>query len=544
MAMHSGEKIRRFSMQSSRLKPLTLLLVPATFLLFLACGHQAAIALITFQQTKQLKELVEIALRRSESAVDFSIAALEELATSGSLGCDSGTLQNLRLHVYRHGVVKDIRLVDSNATVLCSAYSETLEFDQGWIRPAAMLPSRKPSVRLFKVEQFFGSALGIMKETGAEQGLVAIVSMTASSLELMPPELEGAGIVTLSLSNGEPIATTMGAVNLADDDVLTLSAESDRYPLRTALSLNRASLAGWDEEPYAPIMALSGLLGAVFGFMMLRVSNLPPNPLQELDRAIAANEFRPYLQPLFDLRTGAITGAEILARWIRADGKVVPPSRFIELAEESGRIATITWHLLSQALRELRPVLIADRSFKVSVNISPRHFVMQTFSDDLGRTIAEAGASPSQVTLELTEREALPDMCRAAEMVTRVHRLGCKVAIDDVGIGHSGLSQIQSLHADTLKIDKFFVDCIGRDPSAVVVIEMLVRLAAKMNMSVVAEGVESDEQAAILRSCGVTLGQGFFVAPPLSLDEFRQFIDESAMRLALGESGKLKACVA
>jgi sensor c-di-GMP phosphodiesterase-like protein len=126
----------------------------------------------------------------------------------------------------------------------------------------------------------------------------------------------------------------------------------------------------------------------------------------------------------------------------------------------------------------------------------------------------------------LTEREGFEDLAGAASLVAEVRSLGFRVALDDVGIGHSGLSQIQRLGADVLKIDKFFVDSVNRDLSANVVIEMLVRLAAEMNMSIVAEGIEREEQAAALRACGVGKGQGYLMAPPLAMPAFVRLLEE------------------
>jgi sensor c-di-GMP phosphodiesterase-like protein len=136
----------------------------------------------------------------------------------------------------------------------------------------------------------------------------------------------------------------------------------------------------------------------------------------------------------------------------------------------------------------------------------------------------------NQITLELTEREGFEDLAQAAELVAQVRSLGFRVALDDVGIGHSGLSQIQRLGADVLKIDKFFVDSVNHDLSANVVIEMLVRLAAEMEMSIVAEGIEREEQAAALRECGVGTGQGYLVSPPLAVPAFLELLGEKERR--------------
>lgn len=506
------------------------LLAAFSLLVFLVGGHFAANALIASQQTRQIDEIAQIALRRAEAAIDFGVRALGDLAREKNLGCDPASLQTVRLHVYRRGMIKDFRIVNANGGVLCSAYSETLEFDRGWPSRDEMLETRDDSLRLFRVDQFFGTALGVMKDTGPQRGLVAILGANSALFDIMPAEIRHSGYVELELSNGETLARSSAREEDLWNRPATFSATSRKYPIRAKANVDLSALGSWNREPYAPIMLLSGLLGLAFGLLATRAARRIDSPVAELDRAIAAREFHPYLQPLFDLRSGAIVGAEVLARWVREDGTVVPPSRFIELAEDSGRIETITWQLLSAALDEVKPAMARDPRFKISLNVSPRHFISSGFVGQLRRTVEGTGVNTGQITLELTEREAFSNLDQAAETVARVRGLGFKVAIDDVGIGHSGLSQIQRLGADTLKIDKFFVDCINLDQSAVIVVEMLVRLASEMKLGIVAEGIETDEQASALMACGVECGQGYLVAPPLPAGDFLRLLAERGRR--------------
>jgi sensor c-di-GMP phosphodiesterase-like protein len=503
-------------------------LVAASVAVFLTGGHFAATALIGQQHARQLEELSKVALRRSEAAVADGLSLLDEIARTGSPGCDPASLQGVRLSVYQRGSIKDIRVVDGQGTIKCSAYSETLEFDQGWVKRGDMLVAPgDPSLHFFRVDQFFGKALGLMKDIDPDHGVVAIVGISSSLLDILPMELREHGGIRFELSNGQSLTDHDAAA--APDDI-RLKAQSSAYPIRVVISVDRAALAKWDTQPYWPILILSLLLGTAFGVLLARVVLRPRNPVDELDRAIAAGEFQPYLQPIFDLKSGAIVGAEMLARQVRRDGTVIPPSRFIELAEESGRIAAITWQLMGSALAELGQVIRRDPHFRLSINISPGHFISKSFIDELRREVAAGGVRANQITLELTEREGFEDLAQAADLVAHVRSLGFRVALDDVGIGHSGLSQIQRLGADVLKIDKFFVDSVNHDLSANVVIEMLVRLAAEMEMSIVAEGIEREEQAAALRECGVGTGQGYLVSPPLAVPAFLDLLEENGRR--------------
>ena len=281
-----------------------------------------------------------------------------------------------------------------------------------------------------------------------------------------------------------------------------------------------------------PIVVFAAILGLAFGLLLANVVNRPKNPVDQLDQALAAGEFQPFLQPVFDLQSGAIIGCEALARWMRADGSVVPPIRFIPFAESNDRIGPLTWHIVSQALEALRVPLRRDRNFKVAVNIAPRHLASEGFEQRFRDVVAEADVPPRQVVLELTEREELEDSVRVAAVIENLRRWGFGVALDDVGIGHNGLSHIQQLGANIIKIDKFFVDGIGLDSSANTVVEMLVSLARELNMSVLAEGIETETQLSGLVTCGVTEGQGYFKAPPLPVDDFLELLEENRVSAA------------
>lgn len=509
---------------------------------FLAGGHFAANYLIDTQRQRHLEELGSIALRRSETVVDYGIAALRDFAQDGNVGCDGGALQALRLYVYRSGVMKDMRVTRSDATVLCSAFTETLEFDKGWVARDDMLLEIGGAARLFRVEQFFGTALGAMIDVDAERSLVGILGVDGSLFDVMPAELRGQSNVTLQLANGQTIARTVSNATFdADDRFHTTTTVSYRYPLQSVIRIERGAFAAWNRELYLPIMVLSGVLGAVFGLLLPRGLFRARSPLEELDRAIALGHVRPWFQPIFDLRTGAIYGAEVLARWVKPDGTVISPARFIELAEETGRIPALTWHLLSTALIELQPLLKANPEFRLSVNISPSHFVTEDFVRQLRDTVAAAGIANGRITLELTERENFDDPDLAAAVVAEVRGHGFKVAIDDVGIGHSGLSQIQRLRADVLKIDKFFIDSVDLDSTAASMIAMLVRLAREMDMSVVAEGIEKQEQADALIACGITAGQGYVMSPPLATQPFLQFVAARSATDGTRRAAKVRA---
>jgi len=288
--------------------------------------------------------------------------------------------------------------------------------------------------------------------------------------------------------------------------------------------VERSALLHWRTESYWPTLLVGAGLGLLFGLLLTRATTKIEGPIADIDNGLARREFKPFYQPTFDLRSGAVRGCEVLARWIRADGSIVPPMQFIPLAETSGRIEAMTWQVLETALGELQPRLRDDKYFKVSVNIAPHHLLSDGFIAALRGVVSASRVSARQIVLEVTERAEFADLKKAAAVVGELRELGFRVAMDDVGVGHSGLSQMKALGANIIKIDKFFVDTITQDSAAATIIGTLVRLARDLRMSVIAEGIETKEQVDALVACGVEEGQGYLVSPPLPFARFDEFL--------------------
>lgn len=495
--------------------------VLAAIVMFLSAGHLAAKRLISLQQTRQIQEFGQTAILRSDASIDVGVKSIETISKQGPMACSQASLQRIRLQIYRSSSIKDVRYVSRSGIIGCSAFSETLEFDKRWATRSEMIPVLGTTLRFFRVEQFFGMALGVLKDFDDGSGIVGILGIDATQLDLLPNELRSKSYVSLQLDNGLEIARTDTASPRPDErSALIVEHESHRYPVSVRISVDRSALLTWNRQLYTPIVTLSGGLGVIFGILIAWLFQRSRNPLAEIDRAIANGEFRPFYQPIFELESGRIIGAEVLARWVRLNGDIIPPSRFIELAENTGRIESITRRQVKDALAELAAVLAIDRDFKLSFNVVPKHFLSEEFLPELDDIVKRSNASSGQVTIELTEREAFEDPDRAASMVRRAQSLGFRVYLDDVGVGHSGLSQIQSLHVDGIKVDKFFVDALHEDNSTSLVIEMLVRLAREKSMGIIAEGIESNTQVTELLACGIRHGQGYVKSRPVPCVSF------------------------
>jgi len=337
-----------------------------------------------------------------------------------------------------------------------------------------------------------------------------------------------APVVRIMLSEGTLIAAPANALEgtAEDGDTIRTHNQSSRYPLLATTSVSRAAVFSAHND----LRTVSRLAAAVLAlltiaFALLLSSRSSANPVAELERALEAGEFVPYYQPLVDLRNGAIVGAEVLMRWRKADGIIIPPAAFIPLAESSGLILDMTRALMVAVRDEFSAVLGRRPGVKVAFNLTARHFDDDKIVADVRDIFAASAIRMSQVVLEVTERQPLEDLLAARRVIAGLQELGCKVAIDDVGTGHGGLSYMLKLAVNYIKIDKLFVDAIGTERYSATIIETLVDLARNMRIEVFAEGVETFEQVKFLRERGVYLCQGYVFAPPLAGPLFRQLLE-------------------
>ncbi len=478
------------------------------------------------QNRRQFEDLNRRMLARAERAVDYAFVSLVELVQAGAVSCSEESLARMRQQVYRHSSLKDIRLASHVGRVLCSAYPETLQFDANSLAEAAPLPSRNQKILLFRLDQPPASALGLLWQLNEQISLVAVVNVEGLLFDVLPAAIRENARASLELGDAGVIAAyePQGGLPHSRAEPVNLSVASSRYPFQTSIHVSAETFGSWNKEAEPWVIFAAGLLGMAFGVLLSKSLQRPTDPVAELDRALAAGQFVPFLQPVFRLTDRKIVGCEALARWRRGDGSIALPYGFIPLAEQSGRIAPMTRQIISKALNHLAPLMRADKTFTVAFNIAPEHFLSEGFVGEMRELAREAKVGTRQIAVEITERQQLQNLAAAAEVIEKLRDHGFQVAIDDTGTGHSGLTYIHKLGANAIKIDKLFIDSIGKDYTAQAVVVMLVKLARELHMTTVAEGIETEEQMALLREWGVDEGQGYIVAPPLPPDAFTDLV--------------------
>jgi len=257
----------------------------------------------------------------------------------------------------------------------------------------------------------------------------------------------------------------------------------------------------------------------------------------DLRNAIDGNELSMSYQPLIDLHDGGLMGFEALLRWYHGEFGNIPPNKFIPIAEESGLIIPITKWILVETCKQLaewQKIGPEYRDLIVSVNISGKHLSNDDLIEDVEHALSVAKLSASSLKLEITESAAMDSPEHTIGMLNRLKRLGIQLSIDDFGTGYSSLSYLHRLPFDTLKIDRSFVYSVGESGENSEILQTIISLAKSLKKKLIAEGIETESQLALLQRLGCDYGQGYLLAKPQTAEKTEELLYEHPRWLPSG----------
>jgi diguanylate cyclase (GGDEF)-like protein len=244
-----------------------------------------------------------------------------------------------------------------------------------------------------------------------------------------------------------------------------------------------------------------------------------------LRKAIDNQELALYYQPQVEITTGKTTGMEALIRWHHPTRGVIPPDKFIPMAEETGLIIPIgKWVINTACQQTMQWQQAGFPPCKVAVNISPRQFRQSDLVETVAQALDESGLAACWLELEITENVLVEDVAQTITIMESLNSLGVSLAIDDFGTGYSSLSYLHRFPLSKLKIDRSFVQSIGGPAGNQAIVEAIIALACALDLEVIAEGIENQEQIAFLKERGCFYGQGFYFSRPLPVDACEQFL--------------------
>lgn len=246
-----------------------------------------------------------------------------------------------------------------------------------------------------------------------------------------------------------------------------------------------------------------------------------------LRRGLDFNEFKLFYQPQVNCRTGEVTGFEALIRWQHPERGLILPGDFIDLAESTGLITPMGEWVIQEAVAQLKKWDTPPYDkLTISVNVSPRHFLHHNFPFYLHQCMSDSGISPERLVLEITENVALEDQKAVTSRINLLTEMGYAVSIDDFGKGYSAFIYLQHFPIQQIKIDRQFINGLGKDTKSIGIVQTIIHLAELLGLQTIGEGVETKEQWDILKQLGCTELQGFYFSKPVPIEEInRQFLN-------------------
>lgn len=347
-------------------------------------------------------------------------------------------------------------------------------------------------------------------------GKVAVARLGSDAFGILGPtaELDPERLVTLFQRPFEmpghtmAVTATSGLRRLGDRDISGLEAIKDaNIALKRAKKTRRGHYMYFADEMGDEIRERVRLL-------------------QGLRVAMDSDRLFLMYQPQIRLDTGRIVGLEALVRWRNLDGQLVPPDRFIPLAECTGLIVNLGDWVLRMACHTLRQLNKPGRApLRMSVNVSHIQFRNHAFPEMLAAALEDTGVDPSRIELEITESVAMEEPDFIVALLARLKRMGVSIAIDDFGTGYSSLSQLRQLPVDRLKLDRAFVMGLSDSDQGGRIAATVVELGRNLNLTIIAEGIEEEGEARVLRELGCHEGQGYLYARPMELPALKEWME-------------------
>jgi sensor c-di-GMP phosphodiesterase-like protein len=483
----------------------------------------ASVLLSRYQANEREKTyvtmLAEEALGRTEEMADQLNAggrAMNRLPVG--TGCSPAGIDLMRKVDLNSTLLQAVGHVDGNV-MDCSSLGNTKPVDLG---PPDFATSgganMRTNVALFDQPDFLVVGMG---------RFVGIVhkQLPLSVVDHMP----GLLVATFNWSNRKPLMTRgaieprwmsmAGAGNAVfrDDGYAVAVVRSKRYDFGTVAAVPLSTTARFAREAAMPLVPLSILTGALLALFLVRAVRSHASMPSMIRSALRSEEFHLLYQPVVDLATGRTVGAEALIRWSRPDGETISPDNFIAVAEQAGVIRLITARVLDLVANDVGQVLGIDPDFHFAVNFSAADIHSADIVGEVRRFVDRSGLSYDNLVIEATERSFV-DVELARATIRQLREAGVKVAIDDFGTGYSSLGYLAELEVDYLKIDRLFVHALGTGSATSQVAARIIEMAKDLNLKIVAEGIETEDQAKRLKALKVELAQGYYYAQPMAVE--------------------------
>ena len=479
---------------------------------------------VRMREKEQSKQYVNGITSQIEIGVNNAADALRRILAESPSLCTPTFVANAQREIESSLNMKQVLVENADGVQYCDAFGRTVAFSP--LSESLPVPGRTETITLVQLGDLAMPALKISQAFGLSRRVSAFVPLMGQTSDGLAQGLPSAAMMRILLTNGTPVLA-IGDASAFDRrgssaEFISAEAFAGELPLKVEYAIPfvmaRATYADLDMAFTAIACGMSAIV-LLLSLGYVRRSRVPAF---DLERAIARGEIKPYYQPVINLRTGELMGCEVLCRWEKKNGRVVPPGAFIDYAEVTGLAIPMTLSLMQQVKFDLSDLSQMMPELKISINLFEGHFRDDSIVEDVQAIFGNSPIAFRQLVFEVTERHPLANSAVANSVIAGLHALGSRIAMDDAGTGHSNLAYLGTLGVDIIKIDRIFVDMVKPGTTQVPVLDGLIAMAKDLDCEIVAEGVETEEQALYLRARGVTHAQGFIFAPALKIGAFRE----------------------
>lgn len=478
---------------------------------------------VRVRERAQLQQSTDATASAMQAMAYDAVSSLRRILADSPSLCTPTFIANVHKQMEQSLYVKQLLVENGDGVQYCDAFGRQVSYAP--LSQTLSVAGNTETITVVKLGDLKMPVLKITQAFGSSRLVSVFVPLIGSTAETLLSGLRPTAMARVSLTDGTEVLTAGDATaydGRGGTEFVSADALTGEFPLRIEAAVPFAIARADYGDLDASFTIIACLMSGAFLVLALQYVKRSDLPAFDLERAIAAGELKPYYQPVINLRTGTLAGCEVLCRWEKKNGEIVPPGAFIEYAEVTGLAIPMTVSLMQQVKNDLGELCREMPDLKISFNLFEGHFRDGTVVDDVQAIFAGSAISFRQLVFEITERRPLDNSMQVNSVIAGLHALGCRLAMDDAGTGHSNLAYMQTLGIDVIKIDRVFVDMIKPGTTQVPVLDALIAMARDLGTEIVAEGVETEAQALYLRARGVVMAQGFLFAPAIRLEPFKE----------------------
>ncbi|MCP3928212.1 MAG: cyclic diguanylate phosphodiesterase [Bacteroidetes bacterium] len=467
---------------------------------------------------RHLEMDAELVLFKLHDALNEANNLMSQFSSSESLECTDGISEQLSEETYMHTYIRWIGVLKDNE-ITCQSGEVDIDIHSKYSRHI--------------IDDDFSLAISNQSKEGNDLFYLRSVGEQTYIANIEPFHINfltefacGDCVDYLVTLDGEP-ALEFGKRTLLSEPTVTYVTEKTEGKLNVKLMLraNKEFLAYYLKLGWATTILLSLLIALLLSGSIYKLQCIRHSLEHLVKVGLRNSEFEPFYQPIVDSRSGEVLGAEVLARWVKSDGTIIPPFQFIPFAEDSLLIIPITEQLIKKVASDVNRFNWHTTDRYLSINLVPEHLD----NDDCYNLISELstvhGIAMNNFAIEMTERRQVPDLAVANRALSKFSEQGIDIKIDDAGTGYGGFSYVQELPVSTLKIDKMFVDTIlNKEDVKGQVLDAIIDFANTAGLDTIAEGAETKRQVTYLAQKGVYNIQGYYYAKPMNATDFAKWM--------------------